>query len=117
MKGGCWKVYLALFLLIVLVAVFPYKEGFSNWLDFSSWFTSDTTDTSDTSDTTDKIDTTDKSETTDKNKTKKYDDYYGTGLDGRSYTTTKTTNESSNDIDTDEHKWLDTSNWGTYKSK
>jgi len=39
-SGSCLKVYLALILLIVLVAVFPYKEGFdnSNWLDLSSWF-------------------------------------------------------------------------------
>ena len=39
-SSNCLKVYLALILLIVLVAVFPYKEGFdnSNWLDLSSWF-------------------------------------------------------------------------------
>lgn len=39
-SGSCLKVYLALILLIVLVAVFPYKEGFevNNWLDLSSWF-------------------------------------------------------------------------------
>ena len=37
----CINVYLALFLLIVLVTVFPYKEGFDGdkSIDFTSWFT------------------------------------------------------------------------------
>jgi hypothetical protein len=47
MKGGCLKVYLALILLIVLVAIFPYKEGFA--LDDVmglSWFTTKQQDVS-----------------------------------------------------------------------
>lgn len=101
-SDDCLKVYLALFLLIVLVAAFPYKEGFAgdNWLELSSWFTT-------------KEDDETKYETKDVIKDK-YDDKYGTGSSGRSYVTTTTTNDSSNNIVTDEHKWLDTSNWGTY---
>jgi len=47
MKGGCLKVYLALFLLIVLVAIFPYKEGFGMDDVMSlSWFTTKQQDVS-----------------------------------------------------------------------
>ena len=107
-SDGCMKVYLALFLLIVLVAVFQYKEGFSNWsfFDVASWFSS-------------KEDERSKDEQINDERSKdvikdKYNDTYGTGSSGRSYVTTTTTNDSSNNIATDEHKWLDTSNWGTY---
>ena len=107
--GHQLKVYLALIVLIVLVAVFPYKEGFANdtWstlFDVASWFRTDKK----------KYD-----EIKNENKVvikEKYNDTYGTGLSGRSYVTTTTTNDSSNNIATDEHKWLDTSNWGTYTS-
>jgi hypothetical protein len=39
-SGHYLNVYLALFLLIVLVAVFPYREGFNGdtWFDFTPWF-------------------------------------------------------------------------------
>ena len=104
-SGSCLKVYLALFVLIVLVAAFPYKEGFDGdfWLDVSSWFTKK-----------EKKKESDSDDTNLKNKKDTYDDTYGSGLLGTKYTTTKTTNDSSNNIVTDEHKWLDTSNWGTY---
>ena len=47
MKKGCLKVYLALILLIVLVAVFPYKEGFGMDDVMSlSWFTTKQQDVS-----------------------------------------------------------------------
>jgi hypothetical protein len=61
-SGSCLKVYLALFVLIVLVAVFPYKEGFevNNWLDLSSWFKKEEKDESESDD-----------------KKKNYDDIYG----------------------------------------
>ena len=46
--GDCWKVYLALFLLIVLVAVFPYKEGFGvDDVMSLSWFTTKKQDVND----------------------------------------------------------------------
>jgi hypothetical protein len=108
LSGHYLKVYLALFLLIVLVAVFPYREGFNGdtWFDFTPWFMKK--EKKEDSDS-------EKEKKKDKNETKdKYDDYYGTGLSGRSYTTTETTNDSSNNIATEQHKWLDTSNWGTY---
>ena len=40
LSGHYLKVYLALFLLIVLVSVFPYREGFNGdtWFDFTPWF-------------------------------------------------------------------------------
>ena len=85
-SSHCMKVYLALFLLIVLVAVFPYKEGFDNdsWslFDMSSWFR--------TKKSKDEEDET-KNETKDV-KTNNYDDTYGSGL---LYTTTQTTNDAS----------------------
>ena len=82
-SGHCLKVYLALILLIVLVAVFQYKEGFGNgnWLDMSSWFT-----TKDISGSDVRV-----SDDIKKNEPKdKYDDTYGSGLSGTSYTTTET---------------------------
>lgn len=45
MKKG-WTVYLALLVLVILVAVVKVKEGLNNevernsWLDYSTWFTS-----------------------------------------------------------------------------
>ena len=87
-SGGCLKVYLALMLLIVLVAVFRYKEGFSNWsfFDVSSWFSS-------------KEDEKKEKKVEPKEKkiepNEKYDDKYGSGLLGTSYTTTQTTNDAS----------------------
>ena len=31
MKGPCWRIYIAIFILIILVVVFPYKEGFDSY--------------------------------------------------------------------------------------
>jgi hypothetical protein len=109
-SDGCLKVYLAIFLLIVLVAAFPYKEGFSNWsfFDVASWVSSKKDEERSIERSNERI-----NETKDVIKDN-YDDKYGTGSSGRSYVTTTTTNDSSNNIVTDEHKWLDTSNWGTY---
>jgi hypothetical protein len=81
-SGSCLKVYLALFLLIVLVAVFPYREGFDNsgWLDLTSWFTK-------------KEEKKEKEDESDK-KEKKYEDNYESSLLGATYTT-ETTNDAS----------------------
>jgi hypothetical protein len=81
-SSNCLKVYLALILLIVLVAVFQYKEGFgnSNWLDLSSWFTTKDISGSD-------VRVSDARVSDDKPKDN-YDDTYGSGLSGTSYTTT-----------------------------
>ena len=82
--GHQLKVYLALILLIVLVAVFPYKEGFANdtWptlFDVASWFRTDKKKDDETKDVT----------------KDKYDDKYGSGLLGSSYTTTTILNDVS----------------------
>jgi hypothetical protein len=71
MKGG-WKVYLTLFLLIILVSVFPYKEGFSNDMFSLSWFT--TKEKQDVNG----VDVDDKNET--KNTKYVFNDKYGSGL-------------------------------------
>jgi hypothetical protein len=92
-SGNCLKVYLALFLLIVLVAVFQYKEGFGNgnWLDMSSWFTTKDISGSDVRVSNERV-----SDDIKKNEPKdNYDDTYGSGLSGASYTTTETTNDAS----------------------
>ena len=85
-SGHCLKVYLALILLIVLVALFQYKEGFGNgnWLDMSSWFTTKDISGSDVSGSDVRV-----SNDIKKNEPKdNYDDTYGYGLSGASYTTT-----------------------------
>ena len=73
MKGGCLKVYLALFLLIVLVAIFPYKEGFGvDDVMSLSWFTTKKQDVNGVylDETKDKNEIKDKNETKDKNEIK-----------------------------------------------
>lgn len=100
-SGNCLKVYLALFLLIVLVAVFQYKEGFGNgnWLDMSSWFTTKDISGSDVSGSDVRVSDARLSDARvsdarlsddiKKNEPKdNYDDTYGSGLSGASYTTT-----------------------------
>jgi hypothetical protein len=83
-SGSCLKVYLALFLLIVLVAVFPYREGFDNsgWLDLSSWFAK-------------KDEKKEEKKEQDSKSEKKYDDNYESSLLGATYTTKETTNDVS----------------------
>lgn len=88
MKGGSWKVYLALFLLIVLVAIFPYKEGFAMDDVMSlSWFTTKEKQDVNGIHVNDKSETKGTGETKDKSETKgtgepKYifNDKYGSGL-------------------------------------
>ena len=102
-SGNCLKVYLALFLLIVLVAVFQYKEGFGNgnWLDMSSWFTTKDISGSDISGSDVRVSDARVSDARVSDDIKKnepkdnYDDTYGSGLSGASYTTTETTNDAS----------------------
>jgi len=86
--GHQLKVYLALILLIVLVAVFPYKEGFANdtWPTMfyvASWFRTDKKKDDETKDVIKDV------------IKDKYDDKYGSGLLGSSYTTTTILNDVS----------------------
>ena len=90
-KVGQLKVYIALLLLIVLVAIFPYKEGFDvNDMFSLSWFTTKKQDISgvyldDKSETKGKGETNGKDETKGTDKTKDetkfvFNDKYGSGL-------------------------------------
>jgi hypothetical protein len=84
-KVGQLKVYIALLLLIVLVAIFPYKEGFDvNDMFSLSWFTTKKQDISgvyldDKSETKGKGETKDETKGTDEPKFV-FNDKYGSGL-------------------------------------
>jgi hypothetical protein len=36
MKGPCWRIYIALFILICLVVIVPYSEGFNSYNKYSA---------------------------------------------------------------------------------
>ena len=77
-----WKVYLALFVLIVISVVLPLKEGLNNpdgnnWLDFSSWFTTSSSNIERDRSSTSVV----------------YDNRVGTGSSGRKYTNTSDEND------------------------
>jgi hypothetical protein len=48
MKGPCWRIYIALFILICLVVIVPYSEGFNSYNKYSSEYSTnyDEVDTS-----------------------------------------------------------------------
>jgi hypothetical protein len=35
MKGPCWRIYIALFLFIILIVAFRYTEGFDSYNKFT----------------------------------------------------------------------------------
>ena len=91
---NCWGVYLALFILLILI-LFSNKEGLDEptysgdkWLNFSSWFT--TTPKTTTRENTTIMSTT---SNTDNN---------GSGLYGNKY---ETSNDTSNDLTSTEKSY------------
>ena len=77
-----WKIYLALFILIIVSVVLPLKEGLNNpdgnnWLDYSSWFTTSSSNTERDRSSTSVI----------------YDNRVGIGSSGRKYTNTSDEND------------------------